>query len=119
MEGILGFVSIIIIIFGILQIILFFKLWGMTNNIFEIKELIKKCSIEENVNQKSNKTITGLDIQIEDLVVELKSKRQLIVVDITEDGRFQCKTLGGIAPIGFFNRSEIELAKREPNVKNE
>lgn len=113
MEGILGFVSIVIIIFGILQIILFFKLWGMTNNIFEIKELIKKYGIEEKTNQKPQKSTIKMDIQIEDLVVELKSKRQLKVVDITEDGRFQCKTPGGIAPIGFFERHEIELVKNK------
>lgn len=36
MEGMLNFVSIIIIVFGILQIILFFKIWGMTNNVNRI-----------------------------------------------------------------------------------
>lgn len=41
MESITLFVSIVIIVFGILQIILFFKIWGMTNNIKEIKNLIK------------------------------------------------------------------------------
>ena len=28
-----AFLSVILIIFGILQIILFFKLWGMTNDV--------------------------------------------------------------------------------------
>ena len=37
MEGITLFVSIVIIVFGILQIILFFKLWGMTNDVKKIK----------------------------------------------------------------------------------
>lgn len=32
------FLSVILIIFGILQIILFFKLWGMTNDIRRISE---------------------------------------------------------------------------------
>lgn len=36
MEGITLLVSIILIIFGVLQIILFFKLWGMTNDIKRI-----------------------------------------------------------------------------------
>ncbi len=31
------FVSIVIIVFGVLQIILFFKLWGMTNDVKKIK----------------------------------------------------------------------------------
>jgi len=38
--GSLGFVEIIIVIFGILQIILFFKVWAMTNNVREIKKKI-------------------------------------------------------------------------------
>lgn len=114
MEGIMGFVSIIIIIFGILQIILFFKLWGMTNNISEIKELIKNYSIREKVNpvlERPDAKSVG-DIKIEDLVVELKSERELRVVDITEDGKYQCKVLGAIAPAGFFDRSEIELSDK-------
>ena len=32
------FIILIILIFGILQLILFFKIWGMTNDIREIKE---------------------------------------------------------------------------------
>ena len=33
MEGLMTFTGIIMIAFGILQIILFFKVWGMTNNV--------------------------------------------------------------------------------------
>lgn len=36
MEGILMFVSVVMIVFGILQIILFFKMWGMTNDVGNI-----------------------------------------------------------------------------------
>ena len=36
MENITLFVSIVIIIFGVLQILLFFKLWEMTNNVKKI-----------------------------------------------------------------------------------
>lgn len=32
------FVTIILLIFGVLQIILFFKIWGMTNDVNKIKE---------------------------------------------------------------------------------
>ncbi len=38
MEEITSFILIVIIVFGILQIILFFKLWGMTNNVKKIRE---------------------------------------------------------------------------------
>ena len=32
------FMTIVFLVFGILQIILFFKIWGMTNNVKKIKE---------------------------------------------------------------------------------
>lgn len=40
MEAMFSFVGIIIIVFGILQIILFFKMWGMTNDVKQIKEAL-------------------------------------------------------------------------------
>lgn len=42
MENTSSLVLIIIIVFGILQIMLFFKLWGMTNNISKIKSKLFK-----------------------------------------------------------------------------
>lgn len=37
MEGLIQFTGIVMIAFGILQIILFFKIWGMTNDMRELK----------------------------------------------------------------------------------
>lgn len=36
------FLSIILIVFGILQIVLFFKVWGMTNDVKKIKEIAQE-----------------------------------------------------------------------------
>ena len=41
METTLNIVSIIIIVFGILQIILFFKMWGMTNDVNNIRSKLE------------------------------------------------------------------------------
>lgn len=41
MEGIIVFIYLIVIVFGILQIILFFKIWGMTSN---VKRIVKKIN---------------------------------------------------------------------------
>lgn len=41
METTLNIVSIIIIVFGILQIILFFKVWGMTNDVSEMRNMME------------------------------------------------------------------------------
>lgn len=50
MESILTFTGIIVIVFGILQIILFFKIWGMTNDVKVIKDkgvdLIKEAQVQ-------------------------------------------------------------------------
>lgn len=43
MENLLTFTGIIMMVFGVLQIILFFKMWMMTNDVRKIKEKLK-CS---------------------------------------------------------------------------
>lgn len=48
------FLSIVMLIFGILQIILFFKIWGMTNDISKIRSVIEKKIQQEKV-VKQNK----------------------------------------------------------------
>lgn len=41
MQFIYTFLSIILIIFGVLQIILFFKIWGMTNDVSKLLNEVK------------------------------------------------------------------------------
>lgn len=41
MESFITFLSIIFIVFGVLQIILFFKLWGMTNDVSKLLQEVK------------------------------------------------------------------------------
>ena len=48
MESIPTFISIIFIVFGILQIILFFKMWGMTNNVSRITRLLESKELPNN-----------------------------------------------------------------------
>lgn len=50
MEGIMTFTAIIMIVFGVLQIILFFKIWGMTNNVKSLKNLYSERSEKLNSN---------------------------------------------------------------------
>ena len=102
METTLNIVSIIIIVFGILQIILFFKVWGMTNNVNEIKTMVKDYMKKYNNRPVCNKSES--DIKVEDLVVELKKERQLKVVNITDDGKFECIIPGGISPVEYQKR---------------
>lgn len=48
MEGLIQFTGIVMIAFGILQIILFFKVWGMTNDVSRIwKKIDNKDFLSE------------------------------------------------------------------------
>ncbi len=119
MEGMFTFIGIIIIVFGILQIILFFKMWGMTNNVNEIKNIMelfmrkdfqnKNVIYQEKDEETSQNTIFESDIKIDDLVVELKNERQLKVCEITPDRKYKCRVAGGSTVVGAFSRDEIEL----------
>lgn len=43
----IDFLTIVLLIFGVLQIILFFKIWGMTNDIREIRNKYLKNEDEK------------------------------------------------------------------------
>lgn len=50
-----GIVSFILIVFGVLQIILFFKIWGMTNDTEKIKSMLNlrnRLSLFQNLPPK-------------------------------------------------------------------
>lgn len=60
MEGLIQFTGIVMIAFGILQIILFFKVWGMTNN---VKRIWKKI---DNKDFLSNACISYIKGDLEE-----------------------------------------------------
>ena len=82
MEGITLLVSIILIVFGVLQIILFFKLWGMTNDVRSLKNhLISQLGAKPHTqastspsepvpgvikNNGISHTVTGKDVEYSD-----------------------------------------------------
>ena len=61
MEGTLTFISFIIFVFGLLQLILFFKLWAMTNNVQSIKEKLKESPKQQDsiITEAQIKTLSG------------------------------------------------------------
>lgn len=65
MEGMFTFVGIIVIVFGILQIILFFKLWEMTNDVKKIRKAISPNKSEDSININET-SVTPSDIKIID-----------------------------------------------------
>lgn len=91
METTLNIVSIIIIVFGILQIILFFKVWGMTNDVSEMRNMmelffIKDLNPKENIDKEISQPISTNNIEFdkEDFPLNSKFNKGDVVVYIPE-----------------------------------
>lgn len=72
METALNIASIVVIVFGILQIILFFKTWGMTNNVAIIKKSLPNT--ETDLSEARLEFIIGNIDKAKDL-----AKREFVV----------------------------------------
>lgn len=92
--------SIVLFVFGILQIILFFKIWGMTNDIEKIREIIQWTynkeehkrinNIEPSPIINSNKKQIRTDIELYSWVKEIKSNQEFQVMEIVDENTFVC-----------------------------
>lgn len=101
----MGLVSIIFVVFAILQIILFFKIWGMTNDVRVIKESLLARTREESPNREK---VVSSSFSIGALVVDNAKGKQMRVKEI-KDGKYACYSNGGITFEGLFDESEIKL----------
>lgn len=116
--------SIVLIAFSILQIILFFKLWGMTNNVSRIKDILESklsntqiakeqsaiCRTEnKNPMTEELKNIRyPNDINAGDSVIRL-SDGKMMVVDSVDDGQYFCKG-SFMEGYSYYKREEIKSA---------
>ena len=80
------FLEVVIIVFGVLQIILFFKIWGMTNNVKKMtsntEQILDVCiKIKSNTIDDIDNTSIDSGFNIGDLVVD-KDDNQWRVVEI-------------------------------------
>lgn len=79
--------AIIFIVFGVLQIILFFKIWGMTDDVRSIKNLYQNHRIESKQNSiEENQDEHFVDKFKEgDLVIVLKDEKQFRITKIIRE----------------------------------
>lgn len=104
METLTTLGLIVLIIFGVLEIALFFKVWGMTNDVKDIKNrislTIKTESEKEydsflnqverlNPNNQAANPISS-DFLIGETVEYPPMKRRMIVKSIKPDGKIEC-----------------------------
>ena len=111
------FVSLIIIVFGILQIILFFKLWEMTNNVRMLTEHF--CAVSQSQDtEKENLDVIENDeydprldtIKPRDKVEDAFDGKELIV-DSINGNRFFCNT-GVFSGYKYFKKSEVKYIEK-------
>jgi len=77
MESLIAIISIVV---SVLTIILFFKIWGMTNNIKKIKDAFIAANIKHG------------DIQVGDIVIQREENDASEVLEVLGDS-IRCKSL--------------------------
>lgn len=105
-------IGVILLVTAILNIILFFKIWIMTNDTEKIREFLEIIvSIKEhdykNKTTKNNKDIDKNDIELYSWVIEIKSRKEFQVIEILDKNTYLCvneKNQNGVK----FKRFEIE-----------
>ncbi len=67
---------IVIFIFGVLEIILFFKIWGMTNNVAKIREILESQNEKHNNNPQKVQQLaqTGHKAEAEETLEDIARK---------------------------------------------
>lgn len=99
------FFVFIYFVFGILSLILFFKVWGMCNNVSRIRELmemeISKGFTPHSETEKASKTFA-----VGDKVVILKTGKVTTVTEV-KDGKYECASNNGNFYDGVFSQSEL------------
>ena len=104
--------SIVLLVFGILQVILFFKIWGMTNNVCKIRELMEN-SFQNNTNNSSKEVVEKCDnIEVNDFVMEIKTQKEFKVKQIIGENKFECIERYGCV-IYTFKKDEIKLLSKQ------
>lgn len=95
MEIILIIVSIIFIIFGILQIILFFKMWEMTNDVKALKNKFIGVNISSMPEiRTSNHAINPVSsFSIGEIVIYKKTKEKFKIKKRIAENLFECSSL--------------------------
>lgn len=100
------------VVFGILQVILFFKVWKMTDDINELKQLYKTVNADklniksisfnepkESIKQEIN------PLHIDAIVLRVSDNKRMTIRDITSDGKYSCYS--GIKKQGEYTANEI------------
>ena len=91
--------SIIVLIWGILNIILFFKIWGMTNDVKELKNFILG---------RDKGQIHRDQFKIGDVVINISTHEELRILGSYKDGTYFCCDNNTNEPRGIIQESLLK-----------
>lgn len=96
------FLIIIAVIWAILQIILFFKIWGMTNNVAKILNILQNPK-----GDVMNEVAQGSRLEVGDVVYIIPKNKQSTIISIN-DGKIECASMNGNFYDGVFSINELK-----------
>lgn len=117
MEGIQTFFTVyvlLMLVWCILCLILFFKVWGMTNDVRALKEhflSIETPKTSYKTNNSDGGNSDNQSLQVGDHVTEKTTGNELVIHSITDDGKYVCKFPNENTTIFAGTFSEEQLSK--------
>lgn len=119
MESILLITSVVIIAFGVLQIILFFKVWGMTNDVREIKNntinsLLDEAHKQIIIGNKDKAFEIYQRLYVEELIKlsEIRLNFEKNYPKLVEKYKYELSKLGNGYSIDFAQYDEVQKIRK-------
>lgn len=103
LGGFTIFLSIVLMIFGILQIILFFKMWGMTNDVADIRLLLRRMTTKESTTVSDTSKLNEKG----QIVTRKSDGEKMLVQRISNTGSYVCYSPEGEEFYGAYNADEV------------
>lgn len=103
-EEFVLFLEFLNLVGSILSIILFFKVWGMTNNVARIAKLLEKKKYKSSVKESNHTACDSFNVG--DKVIILKSGKVSFVTEINGD-KYECSSNNGNFYDGAYSANEL------------
>ena len=112
-------IILLYLIFGILSLILFFKVWGMTNDVAQILKLLQERDIPVKTPSQNDKPISNKHLEIDSEIfigdiVRLNINNKRFRVAGNDNGRYICEDILGLENTTYkFRKDEIKKYKAD------
>ena len=103
------FIALLGIAWGILSIILFFKIWVMTNDVKSIKDYLLSSHTTQLVSSKTESinTTKSDELKVDDFVYSYSKERRVLIKEIVGKGVYRCVDPTTNQDEGIFNEDDL------------